>query len=111
MQEVEVARGEHLVDEGDWAYDFFVIEEGSAAVISGGKHLTDLGPGDFLGEIGLMQHRDRTASVIATSAIKAIMISQKDFLDMARAFPTVAREIEAAMEERLERDRLFGLEH
>jgi CRP/FNR family cyclic AMP-dependent transcriptional regulator len=109
-REVEIARGEHLVDEGESSQEFFVIEEGTAAVVSGGKHVADLGRGDFLGEIGLVRDRDRTASVIATSRVKAIVIPGAEFRDMRRSMPQLAREIDAAIEERLERDRLFGLE-
>jgi CRP/FNR family transcriptional regulator, cyclic AMP receptor protein len=110
LVEVEVPLGEHVVKEGEISHEFFVIEEGTAAVISSGKHLTDLGPGDFLGEIGLVQRSDRTASVIATSPIKAIVMAEEDFLAMSRSIPEVARQIDAAMQERLERDRQFGLD-
>jgi CRP-like cAMP-binding protein len=110
LGEVEVPLGGHLVKEGERSHEFFVIEEGTAAVISGGKHVTDLGPGDFLGEIGLLRPSDRTASVIATSPIRAIVMAEEDFRAMSRASPEVARQIDAAMEERLERDRMFGLD-
>ena len=109
VREVEVPRGEHLVDEGQFAYEFFVIEDGRAAVVSGSMHLADLGPHDFLGEIGLVRRGQRTASVIATSPIKALVMSRQDFRRMTRALPSVARQIDAAIEERLERNRLFGL--
>jgi CRP/FNR family transcriptional regulator, cyclic AMP receptor protein len=107
VREVEIPTGEHLVDEGEHSFEFFVIVEGSAAVVGGGTHLTDLGPGDFLGEIGLVQHKDRTASVIATKPIKAIVMDETGFREMEEHIPAVAREIDAAIEERLERDRLF----
>jgi CRP-like cAMP-binding protein len=111
VREVEIDRGDHVVDEGERSYEFFVIEAGTAAVVSGGKHVTDLGPGDFLGEIGLVKHGERTASVIATAPIKALAIGGEDFREIKRSMPQVAREIDAAIVERLERDRLFGLEH
>jgi CRP-like cAMP-binding protein len=110
VREVEIARGEHVVDEGDAPQAFFVIEEGTAAVVSGGKHVTDLGPGDFLGEIGLVKQSERTASVIATSPMRALVIPAEDFREIRRSMPEVAREVDAAIEERLARDRLFGLE-
>ena len=109
MREVDLAEGEHLVDEGEFSYDFFVICKGSAAVISSGRHVTDLEAGDFLGEIGLLNQRARTASVIATSRISALVMPGETFHKMATSMPEVAKEIQAAMEERLERDRLFGL--
>jgi CRP/FNR family transcriptional regulator, cyclic AMP receptor protein len=107
---VEIASGEHLVREGDFAYDFFVIERGRAAVIAGGRHIADLGPGDFLGEIGLVRQRVRTASVIAMGAVEALVIDAEGFRRMSRSMPTVAAQINAAIEDRLTRDRLFGLE-
>jgi CRP-like cAMP-binding protein len=107
---VMVEQGEHLLDEGHSPYEFFVIEHGTAAVVSRGKHLRDIGPGDFIGEIALLHGKERTASVIATSAVRAIAMSGQDFKEMTESTPQVAREIEKAIEERLERDRLFGLD-
>jgi CRP-like cAMP-binding protein len=78
--------------------------------VAGGKHLSDLGPGDFLGEIALVRGSERTASVIATSPIRALIMDQQAFHEMKRALPDVGKQIDAAIEERLERDRLFGLE-
>ena len=105
-----IEQGGHLLDEGQSAYEFFVIEDGTAAVVGGGKHLRDVGPGDFVGEIALLRGKERTASVIATSAVRAIAMSGQDFKEMTESTPKVAREMERAIEERLERDRLFGLD-
>ena len=68
------------------------------------------GIGDFLGEIGLVRGRGRTASVIATSNVTAIVMYAADFRAMKESMPTVARQIDEAIENRLARDRLFGLE-
>ncbi|MFL5866627.1 MAG: Crp/Fnr family transcriptional regulator, partial [Thermoleophilaceae bacterium] len=83
---------------------------GKAAVVSGDKHLRDLGPGDFLGEIAILSQKARTASVIATSNVKAIAMSANDFREMTESIPEVAKQINDAVEDRLERDRLFGLD-
>jgi len=108
-REIEVPAGEHLVDEGEFAHEFFVIEEGKAAVVAEGKHLTELGPGDFLGEIGLMKARNRTASVIASTPIKAVVLDEDGFRTMTRSMPMIMREIDAAIDERLRRDAFFGI--
>ena len=105
-----ISQGEHLLSEGHSAYEFFVIEEGTAAVVSAGRHLRDLGPGDFLGEIGLVRGSGRTASVIATSKVKVIVMYKADFRAMRDSMPKVTRQIDEAIEDRLARDRLFGLE-
>ena len=59
--EVEVQSGRRLVDEGDWAYEFFVIESGTAIVTHAGEQIAELGPGDFLGEIAALRRRRTTA--------------------------------------------------
>jgi CRP-like cAMP-binding protein len=64
--EVELPAGRVLGREGAMAYEFFVIEDGAAEITVDGKHLTDLGPGDFFGEIGLLERERRTATVTTT---------------------------------------------
>jgi CRP/FNR family transcriptional regulator, cyclic AMP receptor protein len=110
VQQREIGSGERLLTEGNLASEFLVIEEGRAAVVASGKHLTDLGPGDFLGEIALVRGWARTASVIATGPVKALVIDEDGFRRLARSAPSVATQINAAVRERLSRDRLFGLE-
>jgi CRP/FNR family cyclic AMP-dependent transcriptional regulator len=99
--EVDVKAGKHLVDQGRFAYEFFVIEEGSAEVTHDGKHLTDLGPGDFFGEIGILGDEPRTASVVATSDMTLIVMTDRDFREMTRSMPQVAETVRRTMESRL----------
>jgi CRP/FNR family transcriptional regulator, cyclic AMP receptor protein len=106
---VVVEQGNTLLDEGFQAYEFFVIEEGNAAVVREGKHLRDVGPGDFLGEIALLRGNPRTASVIATSSVRAIAMSAQDFREMIESSFKIAHLMYESIEERLKRDRLFGL--
>ena len=98
--EVEVEVGKHLVDEGRFAYEFFVIEEGSAAVRHGDEVVAELGPGDFFGEIALLEHVRRTASVVATSPMRAVVMFGRDFRSMENEMPAVADSIKQAVEER-----------
>ena len=88
LSEIELEPGERLVDEGEFAHQFFVIEEGKAAVVASGKHLPSR-PGDFLGEIGLVRKSARTASVIATAPVRALIMDEKAFRRMSRSMPTV----------------------
>src|SRR6476469_8828834 len=73
--EVEVEAGKRLVSEGRFGYEFFVIENGTAEVVKGGKHLSDLGPGDFFGEMALLGAEVRNASVIASSPLTAMVMT------------------------------------
>jgi CRP-like cAMP-binding protein len=97
---VDLPEGYHLVDEGAFAHEFFVLLGGNVEVTHDGKHLADLGPGDFFGEVALVEHDRRTASVVASTPISAIVMHQRDFDMMQRELPHVAEKIHEAVHER-----------
>ena len=98
--ELDVPEGKHLVDEGQFGYEFFVIEEGSADVLQGDTRLAQLGAGDFFGEIALVEEERRTASVVATTPMRAIVMTRRDFRQMESEMPSVCAAIRQAIEER-----------
>lgn len=91
--EVDVAEGRHLVDEGDFGYEFFVIESGAAEVRHDGQTIATLGTGDFFGELALMDEERRTASVVATEPSRVIVMTRQAFDSMAREMAEVAERI------------------
>ena len=98
--EVSFEPGTVLCREGENAYDFFAIEEGSARVRRGDQLLNELGPGDFFGETGLIEDAPRNATVTAESAVTALVLTSYAFRQIDREMPAVARRIRAAIEER-----------
>jgi CRP-like cAMP-binding protein len=98
--EVELAEGKALVREGEWAYEFFAIEEGTVEVRRGEQLLGELGAGDFFGEMGLMADTRRNATVTAMSPVKVVVMTAQAFRQTARELPEVADKIRAAIEER-----------
>jgi CRP/FNR family transcriptional regulator, cyclic AMP receptor protein len=96
--EQSVEAGKHLVDEGDFSWEFMAIEEGEAEVLRGGEHVADLGPGDFFGEIGLLEKDRRTATVVAKTSMRILTLTSWDL----RRMPNAREEIERVMEERLQ---------
>jgi CRP/FNR family transcriptional regulator, cyclic AMP receptor protein len=102
--EIDVPAGHHLLDEGRFPHEFFVIEEGTVEVIKGGQHLADLGPGDFFGEIAIVEHERRTASVVSTTPLRAIVMSPREFDLMQNEMPSVAAKVHQAIRERLAHD-------
>ena len=101
--EVDVPAGYHLLEQGRLPHEFFVIEKGTVAVAKDGEHLADLGPGDFFGEIAIMEHDRRTASVVATTPVTAIVMLARDFETMAGVMPHVAEKIHEAIRARMQR--------
>jgi CRP/FNR family cyclic AMP-dependent transcriptional regulator len=95
-----VAAGTVLVKEGQFSYEFMAIEEGKAEVTRGGEHVADLGPGDFFGEIGLLERVLRTATVTATSDMRLITLTGWDMKRMEKAIPQAVEEIRRVLEER-----------
>ena len=102
---VDVPAGKALAREGGFAYEFFVIESGTAEVTRDGAPLTTLGAGDFFGEIGLLETERRTASVVATSPMRLIVLTGSQFRVIEHNMPAVAAQIREAIERRLEADR------
>jgi CRP-like cAMP-binding protein len=98
--EVDVDEGKPLVKEGDCAWEFFAIEDGTAAVLKDRRLVATLGPGDFFGEMGAVDHSARRASVVATSPMTLMVMTDREFSQMARDLPSVGNRIKAAIEER-----------
>jgi CRP-like cAMP-binding protein len=98
--ELDLPEGTELVRQGDFAYEFFVIEDGSAEVLRDSERIAELGPGDFLGEMGIVGKVVRNATVRTTSPARVIVMSEQDFRSMSRTNPEVASRIEAAVEQR-----------
>jgi CRP/FNR family transcriptional regulator, cyclic AMP receptor protein len=90
---VDIAAGEILTREGRSGGEFMVIVEGRATVTRSGAAVRTLGPGDWVGEIALLDGGPRTATVVADTAMVVEVIARKDFLDLLREVPTVAIKI------------------
>jgi CRP/FNR family transcriptional regulator, cyclic AMP receptor protein len=99
-QEVSVEAGKVLVREGDFSYEFMAIEEGTAEVTRGGEHVADLGPGDFFGEMGLLEKTLRNATVTATSPMRLVTLTGWDLRRVERTAPQAIERVRAVLEER-----------
>ncbi len=102
--EITVPAGKELATEGSFAHEFFVIEDGAAEVVKDGEVVAELGPGDFFGEIGLLETERRTASVVATEQLTVIVMFQREFRRMEAEMPAVADRIRSAIRARLDAD-------
>lgn len=94
--------GKHIVDQGEIAWEFFVIVDGEADVLRNGEHLATLGPGDFFGEMALQGGDRRNASVVAKTPVRLAVMLGRDFKEMEQEMPHVAEAITAAIKKRSE---------
>jgi len=102
--EVSVEEGRELVREGDFSYEFMAIEEGEVEVTRGGEHVADLGPGDFFGEMGLLEKTLRNATVTAKSPVRLITLTGWDLRRVERTAPQAMERIRSVLEERRQAD-------
>jgi CRP-like cAMP-binding protein len=100
--EIDVPEGKRLAREGDLAYEFFVIREGTADVDAGGETRNKLAPDDFFGEIGVLdEKRVRAATVTATSPMKLVVITGADLRALSRDMPEVIDKLRSACYDRV----------
>ncbi len=99
--EVDVAEGEHLVHQGAFAHEFFVILEGTAKVTQDDRDLAELGAGDFFGEIALLREIPRTATVTARTDTLLYALERDDFLEAVTGHPQSTEAADAVTRARL----------
>jgi CRP-like cAMP-binding protein len=89
-EEQRYMEGSRVVREGDVGDTFYVILEGQAKVVSGsGRVVNRLRPGDFFGEISLLDGGPRTASVVAETPLTMLALARKDLLRVVQQDPAV----------------------
>jgi cAMP-dependent protein kinase regulator len=99
-QEISVETGRPLVREGDFSYEFMAIEEGEAEVTRHGEHVADLGPGDFFGEMGLLEKTLRNATVTAKTPMQLVTLTGWDLRRIERSVPQAVARVRAVLDVR-----------
>ena len=106
--EVTLAAGTLVVDQGQTGREAYVILHGSATVRRNGKKVATLGAGSVVGELSLLDHGPRTASVVADTELEVLVISQRQFLAVIDAIPALAHKLLATLAMRIrELDRQY----
>jgi CRP/FNR family cyclic AMP-dependent transcriptional regulator len=82
FDEVDVPAGEQIVSQGDFAYELFAIVEGTARIEQDGQTVSTLGPGNLIGEIGLMLTGRRTAAIVAETPMVLLAMFEQTFREM-----------------------------
>jgi CRP/FNR family transcriptional regulator, cyclic AMP receptor protein len=99
-QESSADEGDALIKAGAFADQLLAIEDGSVEVQRKDEVVATLGPGDVIGEAGVVRHELRNATVVATSPVKAITIAHSDIKQVRREHPDFDERIKAVIEDR-----------
>jgi len=97
---VEFPEDKVIIQEGGFSNDFYAIDEGTVRVERAGEQIAELGPGDIFGEQGLLEKQERSATVVATSSVRALKIEHWELPRIRKAMPEVMEQIQKTVEER-----------
>jgi CRP-like cAMP-binding protein len=102
--EIDLREGKEMTREGAPGREFFVLLEGSADVKRKGRKIATLKSGDFFGEIALVSKRPRTATVTATSPVRALVVTERSFRRLLDHQPGIQLKVLQALAERIAED-------
>lgn len=106
--EITLPAGKLIVDQGQTGREAFIIVKGSATVKRNGKKVASLGPGAVVGELSLLDHGPRTASVTADTECQVLVISQRQFMAVIDAIPALSHKLLSTLAGRIrELDRQY----
>jgi CRP-like cAMP-binding protein len=99
---IDVPAGKVLAKEGEPGHEFIVILDGEIEVRHGDEVIATREAGSFVGEIALLEHRPRTATIVAKTPVVADIIGQREFSTLLNDEPKIAEAIKAKSAERLQ---------
>ena len=99
--EIDFPGGKEIIREGERGREFFVLIDGGADVIRGGKRIAHLSKGDFVGEIAVIARIPRTATVKTTEPSRALVVTDQGLRNLLRRMPDMQLKVLQAVAERL----------
>lgn len=101
MRERRFKAGDTVTQEGAGGVGFFIVEEGEADVDVGGEVRGSVGPGDYFGEIALINESPRTATLTARTDMVCYGMTPWDFRPLVESNSTIAWKLLTAMAEKM----------
>jgi len=101
LEEVTVPPDRLLTEQGTIGREFFLIVEGQASVKRNNRKVATLGPGQYFGELALLDRRPRSASVTSDTDMTLLVLGQRQFNGVLDAVPALSRKLLSAMSTRL----------
>lgn len=98
---VKIKPGTEIVTEGKIGHEFYLILSGEASVKRGRRKVATLGPGNYFGEMALLDRGPRSATIVADTDMELFVISQREFMAVLDRIPQVAHKLLVSMAARL----------
>jgi CRP-like cAMP-binding protein len=97
MKQRTFRAGQQIAVEGESGVGFFVIEDGQAVVTVGGEERRKLGPGDYFGEVALLNESARTATITAETDLRCYGLTSWEFRPLVETHGSIAWKLLQAM--------------
>ena len=91
FDEINMTAGTVLAQQGEMGQEFVFIVEGNVYIEKNGERITTLGPGDFFGEVSLLDRGPRTATVVADTDVDLLVLHVQYFEVLMDEIPELAR--------------------
>jgi CRP/FNR family transcriptional regulator len=101
--EIDLPAGKQLLQQGDHPHEFFLIVDGSVRIDRDGAQINTLGPGDFLGEIALLDGGQRSATATAETPVNLLILGQREFNTLLNDYPDIRTSVLTALAQRVRR--------
>jgi CRP-like cAMP-binding protein len=101
MTRIDRPAGQVLTTEGQPGFEFFIVLEGEVEVRRGDRVIARRGPGEYVGEIALLDRRPRTATAVATTPVSVEVLSRREFMSLLAEATELSEQILATMAQRL----------
>ena len=101
MTRLDWPAGKVLTREGEQGDEFVIVLEGEVEVRQGDRVVATRGPGEYVGEIALLDKRPRTATVVATTPVLVEVLSRREFMSLLAEAPELSEQILATVAQRL----------
>jgi CRP-like cAMP-binding protein len=98
---VQLREGAVLAKQGRQGLEAMIIVDGTARVERDGKVIAELGPGDVVGELAVIDGKPRSATVVAETAMSLLVVHRRDFVSLVEIIPGLARNLLVKLCERL----------
>lgn len=99
--EITLHEGKVLCEQGRVGREAFVILDGEAEVRRNGRKVATLGPGSCVGELALLDHGPRTATVVAGTDLRALVLGAREFAGLVDDVPSISHKLMKALAQRI----------
>jgi CRP/FNR family cyclic AMP-dependent transcriptional regulator len=101
--EIDLPAGKQLLQQGSSPHEFFLIVEGSVRIDRDGAQINTLGPGEFLGEIALIDGGQRSATATAETPVSLLILGRREFNSLLNEYPDIRTSVLMALAQRVRR--------